>query len=557
MLVSCQQADLYMEQNPARTVVDYTPGSYTMDGITGTVTPDADYTSWLSYTQSGSSVSFTVRRNTTGLIRRAEFTVAGSTEKMVINQKAHSLDAGFTPEISNQGATEVTVASTLSTKYFDDYESWGLIYGTTSDVNAGTMLPQNSPLANGKNTGTITGLKEGVDYYIWPYVVSTEGDVVKGSMVAMIAPVFVRTSCSLQDVIDNAKEYQEIRVLGGLTFSGGINIFDSNKNKAISGGWNEDFTEQSMDNLTKIAGGGSVGFNCQADATDLPLQGYFKVSYFDISGCKGNHGAGIHICGGPLTVHHCYFHDNDGEKGAAIGTREEKYSSEEYIYNNIFEANTADGHGAVLGLGDGVSTSDFVKATVVSNLFINNRSESFGGYASIFICYNYTELNFINNTVVGNFNYYDGDDPYSGMMFRGNTRNIVANNIIVGNLISKDKLRPAVEEPHPNYTNFGGSHAVFVNNVYEGGYKESSNVTFADNIEIAAGASYSAYLSNDYQPLGKAIGAGTLSTFAPTFNDGTSNPTSVKDILEKYPYDLAGNPRVVNGKVDLGCYQTK
>ena len=369
-------------------------------------------------------------------------------------------------------------------------------------------------------------------------------------------PVCVKAGDDLQEAIDKA--YSEVRVQGGATFAGEINIYDSNKNKKLSGGWNADFTEQSMDNLSVIDGDGSTyGIFCAADSDDEPLQGSFEVSYFEFTKCVGNKGAGIHICGGPLTVHHCYFHDNDGEKGAAIGTREGTYSSEEYIYNNIFEANTADGHGAVLGLGDGVSTSDFVKATVVSNLFINNRSEKFDGYTSLFICYKNAELNFINNTVVGNFNYRDGNDSYPGMIFRENTRNLLANNVIVGNLIS-DNVRPAVEESHPVFIDFGGSRSVFVNNVYQGNTcLNSQNVTSVDNKWISAGLSYSAYLSNDYQPQGAAIGMGTLSTFTPAFSDGSSASVSVQEILEKFPYDLAGNPRVVGGKVDAGCYQTR
>ena len=64
-------------------------------------------------------------------------------------------------------------------------------------------------------------------------------------------------------------------------------------------------------------------------------------------------------------------------------------------------------------------------------------------------------------------------------------------------------------------------------------------------------------ISNDYQPQGAAIGMGTLSTFTPAFSDGSSASVSVQEILEKFPYDLAGNPRVVGGKVDAGCYQTR
>ena len=541
-----------IEQNPYRLIVEYVPGSYTME-VPGNVTPDALYP-WISVSQNGNTVSFTVTRNTQDLIRRADFSIAGQKDKFVVSQKAHGLDAKITTALVNQGATEVTVSSALSTSYPDDYAGWGIIYSKNSDVNSGKDVPQSG--APGKTTGTVSGLEEGVDYFIWTYVLSTEGDKIVSNMLAVIAPTFVRAGEDLQKAIDDAKEFQEIRIAGGASFTapkGGLKLGGKNVNKSVTGGWNEDFTVQSMDNLTKLDGAKGYGFWC-AEEDYTPMKSNATISYFEIYNCSGDHGSGIHLCGGALTVHHCYFHDNNGEKGAAIGTREEDYSSEVSIYNCKFENNIADGHGAVLGFGDGVSTSDFVKADVVSNLFINNRSNKFGGYTSIFICYNYSQLNFVNNTVVGNFNYYDGDSAYSGMVFRGNTRNLLANNIIVGNLISEDKLMPPVEQPHPNYISLGGSFAVLANNIIEGAVIENGNMTDINNEYTAVGSDYSSFLSSTYQPFGKAVGFGTLDSFETSFNDGSKSEASVKDLLEKYPTNLAGEPRVVGGKVNAGCY---
>ena len=554
LCASCQEQNMQIEQIPYRQVIEYTPGTYTME-VSGTVV--AGNYDWISFTQSGNTLTYTVTRNTKDAIRRAEFPIQGTDEQVVISQKAHALDASLTTTVAVQGATSATFQMALTTKYGDDYASWGIIYGTESDMSKGKNVPQKG-LAVGKNFAEIEGLVEGADYFIWSYVVSTEGDVIYSSACPMIAPVFVRAGESLQKAIDNAKEFQEIRVLGGLTFNGNIDILDANKNKALSGGWNEDFTEQSMDNLTIIDGeDANYGIFCAADKDDNPLQGYFEVSYFGFTRCKGGHGPCVHICGGPLTVHHCKIYNNTqiSSKGA-IGTREEDFGSDLIVYNCIFEGNIADGHGACLGLGDG-EEGDIVTATVVNNLFINNRSESFGGYASIFICYNHTELVFVNNTVVNNFNYMDGDDKYSGMMFRGNTRNLIANNIIVGNTLSEDNLEPPVEFPHPNYINLGGSYAVLANNIIESDIKENQNMTSKDNQMFDAGFDYSKVISNDYQPLGSAIGAGTLGEYTITFNSGLTNTVSVENVLAKYDTDLAGNPRVVNGKVDLGCYQTK
>lgn len=557
LCASCAK-DLYIEQNPFRSIVEYTPGSVSM-AVSGTLTPDASY-DWITVSQSGDNATFTYRRNTSGVIRRAEFTQSGSSQKCIINQKAHGLDASVSATLAGQTPGTIALNMGYSTSFPDDYDNaWGIVYSKTSDRGAGKEVPQNSAIVDGKATGSITGLEEGVDYFVWTYVVSTEGDRVYSPMLAVLPPVYVKEVCDLQAVLDAAKEFQEIRLLGGLTFNGPVNFFDNNKNKSISGGWNADFTEQSMDNLTVMDGQGKTrGFQCAADANDQPLKGAVTISYMEVKNCNGGHGSGIHICGGPLTVHHCFFHDNNGDKGSAVGTREEDYSSDMNVYNCIFDHNLADsGHGACLGLGDGASNDDPVHATVVSNLFINNRSDKFGGYASIFICYNHTELIFVNNTVVNNFNYMDGEDLYSGMMFRGNTRNLLANNIIVGNTISVDKLMPPVETPHPNYINLGGSFATLANNIIESNIRENQNMTASDNQMFDAGFDYSAVLDSQYQPKGTALGAGTLGKYTISFNDGKTNEVSVKDVLGKYDKDLAGNPRVTNGKVDLGCYQAQ
>ena len=558
LAVSCSKNEMTWEQNPYRKVIEYTPDTFTMEAP-GNVTADATY-DWITMSQSGNSVSFTVRRNTTGLIRRAEYTITGQTQKMIIFQKAHSLDATLSASVFDQSLGAATIAVDFWTGYSDDYVSWGLIYGKTPDMASGKDAPQGAITNLGKLLADIEDLEEDTDYYIWAYAVSTEGDKVFSNMIAMIPPVYVQPGEDLQAAIDNAKEYSEIRLPGGVTFSGGINIFDNNKNKTITGGWNEDYSAQSTDNLTVIDGGDSTcGIFCAADDSDLPLNGYVELSYLDISGCKGDHGSAVHICGGPLTLHHSYIHDNHFLSKGAVGTREEDYSSDMTIYNCIFEDNFCDdGHGACLGIGDGVSEDDPVHATVVNNLFINNRSDTFGGYASIFICYSGSELIFVNNTVVGNFNYYDGDYPYEGMKFRGNTRDLLANNIIVGNIISEDDLMPAVEQPHPNYIGLGGAHAVLAGNIIEGEITEADNMTESGNQYIAVGKdSWKSVLDSDYKPVGIALGAGTLDSFTIQFENGWATNVSVQDILDKYPTDLAGNSRVVNGKVDAGCYQAQ
>lgn len=562
LFTACEKGSLpQLEQNPYRKVMEYTPGEYTME-VSGNVTPDMLY-DWISVTQSGNKATFTVKRNTQDIIRRAEFTIAGQSQKAVISQKAHKLDAAVTATVVNQGATQFTIGSSLATAFADDYASWGVIYGKTSDVNAGTVVPQSG--APGKTEATIDGLEEGTDYYVWTYVESTEGDRIVSNMLAIIPPVCVSAGEDLQAAIDGAKEFQEIRVQGGVSFNSpaaGIQMGGKNVNKSVSGGWNAEFTEQSRNNLTVLNGvGSSYGFWC-AEADGSPMNGYCNISYFEIINCAGNHGTAVHCVGGPITVSNCYVHDNWSEKGA-IGTNEGKHATTLTVVNCNVSNNGGDGgHGPAFGFGEGKSDTEPVVATLVSNLITGNVSSKKDGYASTFIAYNQTNLVLVNNTIVGNKNWAEYGGPYSGQVLRGDIASCFVNNIMVGNYTSpctSEMVAPEYERQE-QFLNMGGGAGTLTYNIIEGSIKEGDNITDEKNIYVPTTFDVSSILTSDYKPLGQILGAGTLGTI--TYNSKKSEmngpfTVDVKALLETYPYDLAGNPRVVDGKVDLGCYQAQ
>ena len=561
LFASCEKNELYIEQNPYRTIVEYTPGTVTVE-VAGTLTPDEDY-DWLSVSQSGSSATFTIRRNTTGGYRQAYYTQAGSDFKCVIIQMEHGLDAKSVGSLDNLDTDEgvATLAFTTNSSYPDDYSEWGYIISKTTKMEEGSMHSLGTPVFNASASFDIEDIVEGQNYYVWSYHKSTEDTYAYSDMVAIITvPVYVKAGEDLQAAIDGAYPFSEIRVQGGATFNGPIYMTSANANKSISGGWNADFTAQDINNLSILDGAGkNYGFWC-AEKDFTPLTGgYVNISYFKVTGCAGDHGSGVHICGGPVNIHHCLFEGNVFDSKGVVGTREEDYSSELTLYNCIFRDNIAEGgHGACLGFGDGVSYDDYVKATVVNNLFVNNDATKYDGYCSIFICYNYTELIFVNNTVVGNFCYREnGGGLYPGMNYRGNTRNLIANNIFVGNTTSVC-VTPPILEPHTQYISLGGSAAVVANNIIEGTIGDSGNMSESGNSYYDAGFDYSSVLDkSSYMPKGDAIGLGSLDTWTIKFRDAGSNTVDIASILDKYNTDLAGNPRVVGGKVDAGCYQAQ
>jgi len=554
LLSACTAQDLYLEQNPYRKIVEYTPGTFSMNDIPGQVSVDMLY-DWISYTQSGSTVNFTIRRNTGG-IRRAEFSIAGCKDNLVISQRAHALDAKVSADIVSNVAGTATIAMSLSTGFADDYESWGITYGTSSDRSAGTEVPQTGFVV-GDNTGKITGLKDGTDYFVWTYAVSTEGDKVYSDMVAIIPPVYVKAGEDLQAALNGAKAYAEVRVQGGAEFNGPI-VFFGNQNKSISGGWNADFTSQSMDNLTVINGNGKTrGIVCTADETAAALPGTATVSYFEVKNCAGSGGVALVASGGPVNVHHCWFRDNTCTDGGVVATRSGGVATELNVWNCKFTQNTAtSGHCCGVAFGEGPAVDNPVRGLVVNCLFVDNWCRAFGGYASVIFSQANARVAFVNNTIVENFNYMDGGTMYQGIVLRDNSANLFANNIIVGNTIAVDKQNPPVPFRHPNIIGAGSSGTTIVYNVYEGTWRGGSNVVAEGNVMCDVDFDYKTVCDANYQPCGQSLGLGSLSTFTVQDRRETEkHEFNLKSILGKYNTDFAGNPRVVNGKVDAGCYQ--
>ena len=47
LLAGCEEKGEVFYQNPYRIIVDYQPSTFTIDGISGNVTPDGDY-NWIT-----------------------------------------------------------------------------------------------------------------------------------------------------------------------------------------------------------------------------------------------------------------------------------------------------------------------------------------------------------------------------------------------------------------------------------------------------------------------------------------------------------------------------
>lgn len=566
LVASCAKTDRYIEQNPYRLIEDYTPHTATMD-VPGTLTPDMLYP-WLEFSQSGNKATFTLRRNTSGVIRRAEFTIAGSNQKAIVNQKAHSLDASVSTALARNGNGEADIRMNFSTSFIDDYEGWGVIYGKENDMSKGKKLMASGKPSTSGNLITIEGLEIGKDYFVWGFVTSTEGDIIYGSnTTGIIPPVTVKAGEDLQAVINGAKEFAEVRVEAGAIFNGPIKL---RPNVTLSGSWINDFNDQDFDYRTVITGNDKITcVDGRVGAGNSTTINGFEL----VNGTPG----GL-VVSGTVTVEWCRvaYCVNSGQGGGIFCT--EQKGDKLILANSIIEYNKADGHGGGVAInGSGASI------VAVNTLFHGNASIAEYGYTGALHGQAGVSGQIVNCTFVDNVNWRDGSSatstPWSCIMYRnGGTHIEFVNNLVAGNWYFKPGvankgagnpdsydmpiqpqyiLEQQVQQCDMNVIAGDDPNWIFQSNVICGadatnfigraGNGAAQNAaqaacTFVPNDEFAS--VFVNYLAGDFRPAGKALTTG-------------ENSGLVNGILGAYTKDLDGNPRATGGKINAGCYQAQ
>jgi len=191
----------------------------------------------------------------------------------------------------------------------------------------------------------------------------------------------------------------------------------------------------------------------------------------------------------------------------------------------IIENNVFDGNDGPLGGAIGLLRSS-LNSTIANNLIVNNFSMFFGAGIA-FVGVNAT---LANNTFAGNMAPGAG----GGAMYFNNECEVgVYNNIFWDNVASTGNLAFVFDISNPS----------FHNNIIQGGYSSiqgGGEYVFVDNI--------------DQDPLFKQQGEHPYqpNTNSPCINAGIEN----EEFLELPETDLAGNPRVQLGRVDIGAYES-
>jgi hypothetical protein len=233
------------------------------------------------------------------------------------------------------------------------------------------------------------------------------------------------------------------------------------------------------------------------------------------------YGYGGGICGvssRQAVVRQCYFSQN---MATGIGGALSFEFSIPLIQNNVFEDNYS-----ALGGAFSILRSD-AEITIANNLVFDNEATFFGGAIAILTA----NAILANNTIVSNHAAYGG-----GIYLNENAFPIIYNTILWGNTANAEHgIQVFAWDVH--------SLPVLYNSIIEGGIENIWSEAFTDECYdcIDIDPEFSLQEDHPYAPIftSPAIMGGYPET----------------EFLNLPPTDLAGNPRITNGIIDIGAYE--
>lgn len=561
LLVSCTKGeDYYIEQAPYRKVVDYPATSFTMD-VPGPLTPAGDY-NWISVNSSGSTATFTVRLNTSGVIRRAEFST-GDGKTAVVSQKAHGLKAevnlGLTGRENGVASMNIDFKPD-SENNLSDYSNYGIRVSSSQDRDSGTDHPTGVQPVIGDNPIELSGVSDDKAYYVWGYVESSEGDRVYSGLLGLLQPLQVASGADLQAAINSADDFQEVRCVEGGVYAGPIFLRD---NVPVTGGWNSSFTSQDYTKKSVIDAGGQANclFSGVTASGEIKGAKNSSIDNFEIRNgvstiASGGCGAGI-FTKGKLTVSNCYIHDCNAPTGKGGGIYCHEGDNDILVVNCVIERTTnSDGHGGAFW-----AQGDNINVKLIGNIWDYNECKTTHGY-SVLMFQGSTQLTLVNNTIVYNCNWRDTgnqdpdmNDPWATIRIRnGGTYAFAANNIIAGNYYYKyqdyDYVQYKADNGHadPGYRQWQWENGVNYANIAEAAAKfQNGDGVIWKDMGFDLKTIMKDPLNGDYSPVGDALNG----------NYGSEVQAKVANIFKSYPNDINGNPRVVGGKISIGAIAAK
>lgn len=374
----------------------------------------------------------------------------------------------------------------------------------------------------------------------------------------------VKVGENLQNVIDHTFAGNSVKVQAGAFYGN----FTMRENVQVSGGWNEDFTEQTdyATILDAQASGRVVNqpaaFSTLTVWSNLTIQnGKFTAQQTDRAG------AGVYLCD-KGQVKHCIIQNNlfDAASGEASGggVYENGYTTSVLIDDCIIRGNTASHGGGVRICG------------VIQNSIIENNTTTINACGGVQLHYGGAMYNCI-------IRHNTGKDT-GGVRLTGTKACTVANCLIAGNNATQTIGGMSLENGiHYVYnTTIVGNKQTSSDDASRCGVRlnVSANLEFANNIvwgnkvgetvqdvqmQFADGYSdKGAYFINNAIVYSSDFGTNTILLSESPFADANYHLLPTSDLINSGndtksagTTDLAGKPRK-QGTIDRGCYeQTK
>lgn len=226
----------------------------------------------------------------------------------------------------------------------------------------------------------------------------------------------------------------------------------------------------------------------------------------------------------------CLFQSNtSGIGGGAIEVYQESYPkivNSKFLFNKVLEKGFYFGGGILLS-GSSID--------IINSLFAGNSANSGGGIAS-----QWSIVNLVNNTIV--FNTASGDYSYGGGIYNTGIDGeaYITNTIIYDNYsdTSDNDISNDFTLTEVSYSNIKGC-------LHGGQWDNDCGEDKEWNIDFAP------MFSNTN------LGDFSLSEESPCIDRGSNDPFETDGIAENVVKDLLGNDRIINGKIDMGAYETE
>ena len=240
------------------------------------------------------------------------------------------------------------------------------------------------------------------------------------------------------------------------------------------------------------------------------------------------HGAGFQFSNCDVEMEDMYFHDNYCANCYGGGANFD--SCNVYVNNAVFEDNYA-----VNAAGMGIQRSNDYDVKIYNCLFDNNISYHYGGAMAMA-----TSSPLIQNvTMTNNYTIAAGG---GALQFYSEARPVFENCIIWGNDWYGE--HNAISDGSQIFVWGSDCAPEFYNSILQGGYKEvhgNSGIAVYDTATMLDSDPMFVDIQNrDFR----------LQAGSPAINRGSFDTEGIPS------KDLSGNPRIVGGRIDIGCYES-